>query len=325
MNNRYSNHRSGPPGRRFHRRNERRRNDRGDGRPNSKGPSEAERRFFSKVSIDPQPRIRLESGSSEWTARAVDLLCPIGRGQRGLIVSPPKSGKTTFLKQICQAITSAEPAMKVYCLLVDERPEEVTDFRRSVTADVWYSSSDEAYGHHIDTANRLMKKAIEEADQGADVMILLDSLTRLARVHNSQVRGVGRTLSGGVDSEGLLIPRRIFGTARKIEGGGSLGILATILVETGSRMDDVIFQEFKGTGNMELVLSREIAEQRIFPAINIRETGTRREERLLSEEELKGTRLLRQALASMSPVQAAQALQELLQKTTSNQQILTSL
>ncbi len=284
-----------------------------------------ERRFLSRISIDPAPRIYLEKGLSELTTRAVDLLCPIGKGQRGLIVSPPKSGKTTLLKHICQAITVAEPTMKVYCLLVDERPEEVTDFRRNVTAEVRWSTSDQPYENHIRVAKELMRQAMEQADSGLDVMVLVDSLTRLARVHNSATRGTGRTLSGGVDAQGLLIPRRIFGSARKIENGGSLGIIATILVQTGSRMDDVIFQEFKGTGNMELVLSREVSDRRIFPAINIRETGTRKEELLFSPEELKGTHTLRAALASMKDGEAAQTLVDLLKKFPTNKLVLSSL
>lgn len=296
----------------------------------SRGPQrekqdEAERLFFSRTSIDPSPRLSLEKGSSEMTVRAMDLLCPVGCGQRGLIVSPPKTGKTTFLKQITQALTKGYPDLKVYCLLIDERPEEVTDFRRNVDAEVRWSSSDQPYENHINVARELMKQAIREADSGKDVMILLDSLTRLARVHNSAVRGQGRTLSGGVDSEGLLIPRRIFGSARKIENSGSLGILATILVETGSRMDDVIFQEFKGTGNMELVLSREVAERRIFPAVNVKASGTRKEELLLTPEELKASYTLRQALASMNEIDAAQALQDQLKAHPTNKQLLASL
>ena len=297
-------------------------------RPSDRQPvrqDEAERRFLSRAAIDPQPRIRLESGLSEPTVRAVDLLCPIGRGQRGLIVSPPKSGKTTILKHLCQAISKAEPEMKVYALLIDERPEEVTDFRRNVPGEVRWSSSDQAYDHHIRVADELMKQAVREADEGKDVMVLIDSLTRLARVHNSAVRGHGRTLSGGVDAQGLLIPRKIFGMARKIENGGSLGILATILVQTGSRMDDVIFQEFKGTGNMELVLSREVSERRIFPAIDIRESGTRKEELLLSPEELKATHTLRAALAGMDRIQAAQVFVDRLLQYPTNQGLLSSL
>ena len=210
-------------------------------------------------------------------------------------------------------------------MLIDERPEEVTDFRRSVTADVRWSSTDQPYENHIRVAQQLMKQAVDEADAGHDVMILIDSLTRLARVHNNAVRGGGPTLSGGVDAQGLLIPRKIFGTARRIENGGSLGIIATILVQTGSRMDDVIFQEFKGTGNMELVLSREVSDRRIFPALNIRESGTRKEEKLLSEEELKASHLLRAALASMGDVDAARTFTELLQKYPTNALVLASL
>ncbi len=293
--------------------------------PQREVESPAEVQFFSGISIDPAPRIQLAKALAEPTIRAMDLLCPIGKGQRGLIVSPPKSGKTTFLKHICQALTAAEPEMKVYCLLIDERPEEVTDFRRSVSAEVRWSTSDQPYENHIRVAKELMKQAVEEAASGKHVMILIDSLTRLARVHNNAVRGHGRTLSGGVDAQGLLIPRKIFGTARNIENGGSLGILATILVQTGSRMDDVIFQEFKGTGNMELVLSREVSDRRIFPALNIRESGTRKEEKLFTPEELKASRTLRQALAGMSEVEAAQALTELLRKYPTNQAIVGSL
>jgi len=285
---------------------------------------EAEVSFLSKVSIDPAPWLELEKGSSEPTTRAIDILCPIGKGQRGLIVSPPKSGKTTFLKHICQALTKSQPDLKVYCLLIDERPEEVTDFRRNVDAEVRWSSSDQSYENHIKVAEDLMKQAVQEADSGKDVMILLDSLTRLARVHNSQVRGRGRTMSGGVDSEGLRIPRRIFGMARNIEGGGSLGILATILVDTGSRMDEVIFQEFKGTGNMELVLSREASDRRIFPAIDVRKTGTRKEEKLLPDENLKKIYLMRSALANMSDLDASQTLVDLLANNKTNLQALHS-
>lgn len=293
--------------------------------PSTPVQSDTEKRFFARVSIDPAPRIKLETGLPELTTRAMDLLCPVGKGQRGLIVSPPKSGKTTFLKHLCQAITKAEPTMKVYVLLIDERPEEVTDFRRSVTAEVRWSSTDQPYENHIRVAQELMKQALEEAEAGHDVMVLIDSLTRLARVHNNAVRGSGRTLSGGVDAEGLLIPRRIFGTARNIEGKGSLGILATILVQTGSRMDDVIFQEFKGTGNMELVLSREVSDRRIFPAINIKETGTRKEELLLDPRELKASHTLRAALADMSEIDAAQTLVTLLTKYPTNDLVLSSL
>ncbi|BBI62576.1 hypothetical protein HSBAA_38820 [Vreelandella sulfidaeris] len=211
------------------------------------------------------PRIYLEPGSQERTVRAMDLITPIGMGQRGLIVAPPGSGKTTMLKHICQAVAEAHPEIKLYALLIDERPEEVTDFKRSVSAEVHASSSDESYTHHVNMADKLLETARKQAGEGHNVMIVIDSLTRLSRVHNAEQRGNGRTMSGGLDSRAMEIPRKLFGAARKIENGGSLTILATVLVDTGSRMDQVIFEEFKGTGNMELVLSRDVANQRIFP------------------------------------------------------------
>ncbi len=286
---------------------------------------EAESRFLASTAVDPSPRIRLEDGSQELTMRAIDLICPIGMGQRGLIVAPPGSGKTTFLKHICQAVAKSRPEIKLYCLLIDERPEEVTDFRRSVTAEVRWSSSDETYEHHISTADQLMRQVYREAGAGENVMIVIDSLTRLARVHNAESRASGRTLSGGVDARALEIPRRIFGSARKIENGGSLSILATILVDTGSRMDQVIFEEFKGTGNMEIVLSREISNRRIFPAIDIAKSNTRKVELLLEADELEGMGKLRRAFAELGPVEAAKALVEALQKYPANQELLASL
>ncbi|MBF0569462.1 MAG: transcription termination factor Rho [Candidatus Omnitrophica bacterium] len=285
---------------------------------------EAEARFMAGTPIDPTPRIRLEDGSSELTMRAMDLICPIGMGQRGLIVAPPGSGKTTFLKHICQAVGKGYPQVKLYCLLIDERPEEVTDFRRSVTADVRWSSSDQEYEHHVQTADELMRQAMREAGAGENVMVLIDSLTRLSRVHNAERRSSGRTLSGGVDARAMEVPRRIFGSARKIEHGGSLTILATILVETGSRMDDVIFEEFKGTGNMEIVLSREISNRRIFPAIDIAKSATRKMELLLEPEELKRVEMMRRVLAGMSPVEAAQKILEVLQKYPTNKDLIAA-
>ncbi len=292
---------------------------------NARPSAEADRKFLAGTVIDPSPRIRLEDGSKELTMRAMDLITPIGMGQRGLIVAPPGSGKTTFLKHLCQAVTACHPEVKLYCLLIDERPEEVTDFRRSVKADVRWSSSDDSYDNHISTADKLMKQVYREVGEGANVMVLIDSLTRLTRVHNADCRSSGRTLSGGVDSRALEIPRRIFGAARKIENGGSLSILATILVSTGSRMDDIIFEEFKGTGNMEIYLSREISGRRIYPAIDISKSGTRKEERLLAPEELEPVRKLRGMLASMDPVQAAKTLVDALQKYPSNQALLSAL
>ena len=286
---------------------------------------EAEARFFAGTAVDPSPRIRLENGSAELTMRAMDLICPIGLGQRGLIVAPPGSGKTTFLKHICQAVAKSSPSIKLYCLLINERPEEVTDFRRSVAAEVRWSSSDETYDHHIRTADELMRQAFREAGAGQNVMIVIDSLTRLARVHNAERQSSGRTLSGGVDARALEVPRRIFGSARKIEHGGSLTILATILVQTGSRMDEVIFEEFKGTGNMEIVLSREISTRRIYPAIDIAKSGTRKEELLLGPAELEQVRKLRRALAGLGPVEAAKTLVEQLEKYPANKELLSTL
>jgi transcription termination factor Rho len=287
--------------------------------------SEAEARFLAGVPIDPSPHIRLEDGSKEFTMRAMDLICPIGMGQRGLIVAPPGSGKTTFLKHICQAVAVSQPQMKLFCLLIDERPEEVTDIKSAVTADVRASSSDQDYEHHIRVADTLMQDVFRLAGAGENVMIVVDSLTRLARVHNAERASSGRTLSGGVDARALEVPRRIFGAARKIENGGSLSIMATILVDTGSRMDQVIFEEFKGTGNMEIVLSREISNQRIFPAINVGASNTRKKELLLSKEELEAGDKLRRMLLGCNPVESAKTLVELLQKYPTNKELLLSL
>jgi transcription termination factor Rho len=286
---------------------------------------EAERKFLAGTAIDPSPRLRLESGSKELTMRAMDLICPIGMGQRGLIVAPPGSGKTTFLKHICQAVAKSVPDVKLYCLLVDERPEEITDFKRSVPAEVRSSSSDETYDHHIKTADDLMHQAYREAGEGKNVLIVIDSLTRLSRVHNADRRSSGRTLSGGMDARALEIPRRIFGSARKIENGGSLTILATILVQTGSRMDDVIFEEFKGTGNMEIFLSREVSSARIYPAIDIAKSGTRKEELLVEPKELEQVRKLRRTLLELGLVAGAKTLVEELEKHGTNKELLAKL
>lgn len=301
---------SGPGGQRF-------------ARPDNRPPQKSadEEAFQAKTSIDPRIWLPLEKGSSELTARGIDILCPIGKGQRGLIVSPPKAGKTTFLKNICQALAKCDPNLLLYSLLVDERPEEVTDFKRNVPGEVHASSNDRPYEEHIRVAQNLLAKAVREVNAGKDVVILLDSLTRLARVHNSSATGT-RTMSGGLDSRALEIPRRFFGMARNIEEGGSLTILATILVETGSRMDDIIFQEFKGTGNMELVLSRAAAEQRIFPAINIRASGTRKEELLIPPADLEKIFKLRRALSGIEEVQAASIFVEFLQKHKTNAEAL---
>ena len=281
-----------------------------------------QKRFSNGVAINPFECIRLELGSRQLTARAIDLVAPIGMGQRGLIVAPPGCGKTTILKHICQAVGEAYPEIKLYALLIDERPEEVTDFKRSVPAPVHASSSDESHEQHVRVANELLNTARREAGEGQDVMIVIDSLTRLARVHNAELKGSGRTMSGGVDARAMEIPRKMFGAARKIENGGSLTILATILVDTGSRMDQVIFEEFKGTGNMEIVLSREIANQRIFPALDIAKSSTRREELLLNSKDIENIRVLRRALTSLKPVEGAKKLVELLESYPTNAELL---
>ena len=290
--------------------------------PPSRQMDDVERKFLAGTPVDPSPRIRLEDGSKELTMRAMDLICPVGMGQRGLIVAPPGSGKTTFLKHICQAVAKSRPEVKLYCLLIDERPEEVTDFKRVVPGEVRSSSSDQSYEHHIAIADELMRQVFREAGAGANVMVVIDSLTRLARVHNAQRPSGGRTMSGGVDTRALEVPRRIFGAARKIENGGSLSILATILVETGSRMDEVIFEEFKGTGNMEVVLAREIANHRIFPAIHIAKSATRKMELLVEPDELKRIEALRRGLAGLNPVEAAKILVDHLQNYPTNKELL---
>jgi len=257
----------------------------------------------------------------------MDLLCPIGKGTRGLIVAPPKTGKTTFLKHICNAAHAADPKIKIYVLLIDERPEEVTDFKRSVPAlcEVHASSNDRSYDEHIALAETIFRKATAEAAAGADVLILLDSLTRLSRVHNVNTRNSSRTMSGGLDARAMEIPRRFFGAARKIEEGGSLTIVATILVGTGSKMDEVIFQEFKGTGNMELVLSRPAAEARVFPAIDVRASGTRKEELLIPPAMLESIWKLRRALAERSDLDASKDMVEMLKKYPSNDKLLATI
>ncbi len=280
------------------------------------------KRFLNGIAINPSQCIRLELGSKQLTTRAMDLIAPIGMGQRGLIVAPPGCGKTTILKHICQAVGEAYPEIKLYALLIDERPEEVTDFKRSVPAKVHASSSDDSYEQHVRVANDLLDTALREAGEGHNVMIVIDSLTRLSRVHNAEVKSSGRTMSGGVDARALEIPRKLFGAARKVENGGSLTILATILVDTGSRMDQVIFEEFKGTGNMEIVLSREVANLRIFPALDIAKSSTRREELLLNSKDIESIRGLRRALTPLKPIEGARRLVELLKEHPTNAELL---
>ena len=287
-----------------------------------KSIDDPQKRFLNVVAINPTQCIRLELGSEELTTRAMDLISPIGMGQRGLIVAPPGCGKTTILKHICQSVGKAYPDIKLYALLIDERPEEVTDFKRSVPAEVHASSTDSSYEQHVRVANQLLNTARKEAGLGHDVMIVIDSLTRLSRVHNASRKSSGRTMSGGLDARALEVPRKLFGSARKIENGGSLTILATILVDTGSQMDQVIFEEFKGTGNMEIVLSRKIADQRVFPALEIAKSSTRREELLISSKDLEKVRVLRRALSHLKPLDGARKLTELLEKYPTNAELL---
>jgi transcription termination factor Rho len=281
--------------------------------------------FQDLVSVNPQEAFRLSAEQNEISLRVIDLITPIGRGQRGLIVSPPKAGKTTLLEQLGQAVAKNHPEVHLILLLIDERPEEVTHFRRSVRAEVLASSADSASDAHIRLSRLAMERAKRLVESGRHVVILLDSLTRMGRASNREQGPGGRTMSGGVDNRALLFPRQFFGAARNCEGSGSLTILATALIDTGSRMDEVIFQEFKGTGNMELILDRAIADRRGFPAVDVLKSGTRREELLCSPEELKQRHVLRRALADLAPVEAAQFLIDKLQKTQSNTAFLQTL
>lgn len=283
-------------------------------------------RFDDLIPTFPEERITLETVPNEVSTRVIDLLAPIGRGQRGLIVAPPKAGKTTLLKKIAHAVVTNEEDIKVIVLLVDERPEEVTDFRESVTGvEVIASTFDEPPANHIRVAEFAHERARRIVEAGGNVMILLDSITRLARANNLVTPPTGRTLSGGLDSSALHWPKRFLGAARNIREGGSLSILATALVETGSRMDDVIFEEFKGTGNMELHLSRRLEERRIFPAIDILKSGTRREDLLLGEDVLAKMWLLRKVMSDMDPAEAMDMLLSRLNRTKTNAEFLSTL
>jgi transcription termination factor Rho len=272
--------------------------------------------------IDPHEHIRLENNPEQLTTRVMDLFTPIGKGQRGLIVAPPRTGKTVLLQHIAQAVTINHPEMHLMVLLVDERPEEVTEMRRTIRGEVVASSSDRDASSHVRLAELVMERAKRLAENGRQVFVLLDSLTRLARAYNKTVGNSGRTMSGGVDSKALEVPKRLFGAARVFEEGGSLTVLGTALVETGSRMDDVIFEEFKGTGNMELVLDRKLADRRIYPAINLAESGTRKEERLLTPETLRRVTLMRRHLIDLPPVPAMETLLQQMGKSASNQAFL---
>jgi transcription termination factor Rho len=281
--------------------------------------------FDNLTPFYPVERINLETASKEYTMRVMDLLTPIGKGQRGLIVSPPRAGKTVILQKIANSITTNQPEIVLIVLLIDERPEEVTDMERSVKAEVVSSTFDEPAERHVQVADMVLEKAKRLVEYKKDVVILLDSITRLARAHNTVVPHSGKILSGGVDSNALHRPKRFFGAARNIEEGGSLTIIATALVETGSRMDEVIFEEFKGTGNMEIVLDRRLADRRIFPAIDINRSGTRKEELLLSKKELSRVWVLRKFLNEMNPIEAMEFLQDKMRGSKNNDEFLDNM
>ena len=278
--------------------------------------------FTRLTTLSPDQQLYLETADGRMTTRVIDLFCPIGKGQRGLIVAPPRTGKTTLLQDIARGTLENHPECKIIILLVDERPEEVTDFKRCIeNAEVYASSNDEPLANHIRVAEIAIERAKRLVEVGADVVFLLDSLTRLARAHNA-VRGSGRTMTGGLDIRALEKPRQLFSTARNTEEAGSLTILASTLIETGSKMDELIFQEFKGTGNMEMVLDRKIAELRIWPSVNLAASGTRREELLLTPEALEGAQFLRRALLNQKPIEATETLIQRLEKTKTNAEFL---
>ncbi|MDO4288058.1 MAG: transcription termination factor Rho [Eubacterium sp.] len=279
-------------------------------------------RFERLTPVFPDERITLETDRDTISTRIIDLFSPMGKGQRGMIVAPPKAGKTTLLKEIAQGIRANHPEIELIVLLVDERPEEVTDMKRCIDADIVYSTFDQPPANHISVAEIVLERGKRLLEQGKDAVILVDSLTRLTRANNLVVEPSGRTLTGGLDPESLYFPKKFFGSARNIENGGSLTILATALVETGSRMDDIIFEEFKGTGNMELHLERELAERRIYPAINLSRSGTRREEKLLSPEELRVSYQIRKLYGGTSAVQLTDKIISILEKTADNQAFL---
>ncbi|TKJ47839.1 transcription termination factor Rho [Candidatus Aerophobetes bacterium Ae_b3a] len=291
---------------------------------NEEDPEKARERtvFENLTPLFPQKRIVLENDSADISTRLIDLICPVGKGQRGLIVAPPKTGKTIFLQKIAHGIAVNHPEIELMVLLTDERPEEVTDMQRSVKGEVAFSTFDEPPKNHIRVAELVIEKAKRLVEQKRDVVILLDSITRLARAYNLVIPTSGKILSGGIDANTLHHPKRFFGAARKVEEGGSLTILATAIVETGSKMDEVIFEEFKGTGNMELRLTRELAERRIFPAIDMNRSGTRKEELLLSDKELSMIWALRNYLNRQNYKEPIEAVIEVMKKTENNKQFL---
>jgi transcription termination factor Rho len=278
--------------------------------------------FDNLRSVYPESRLHLETKDGDVSMRIMDLIAPIGKGSRGLIVSPPRAGKTVLLQDIAHAITANHPEVALIVLLIDERPEEVTDMQRTVKGEVVSSTFDEPPARHVQVAEMVIEKAKRLAEHKKDVVILLDSITRLARAYNTVVPPSGKILSGGVDSNALHKPKRFFGAARNIEEGGSLTIIATALVDTGSRMDEVIFEEFKGTGNMEVILDRKLVDKRVFPAIDIQRSGTRKEELLIPKEDLQRTWILRRVINPLSPVEAMELLTDKLSKTRNNQEFL---
>ncbi|MCI0548753.1 MAG: transcription termination factor Rho [Candidatus Rokubacteria bacterium] len=295
------------------------------------GPHQAPARprsiFETLTAIQPHERLRLETTPDELSMRVMDLVTPIGKGQRGLIVAPPRAGKTILLQQIAKAVIANHPEVTIIILLVDERPEEVTDFRMTLgkSAEIAASTNDNPYKQHIKLTEQVLEKAKRMVEQKRDVLILFDSLTRMTRAYNNNLPTRGRTMSGGIDAQAFLGPRAFFGAARKIEQGGSLTIIGTVLVDTGSRMDQIIFEEFKGTGNMELNLSRELADRRIFPSFDMVRSGTRREELLFTEDEVQRVRRLRRVLSDMKPIDAMEALLDKLHLTRTNAEFLKSL
>ena len=282
--------------------------------------------FETLTPIYPNERLHLETNNEkDLSSRLMDIICPIGKGQRGMIVAPPKVGKTTLIKKIANSISQNNPEIELIVLLIDERPEEVTDMKRSIKGEVIYSTFDELPEHHVKVAEMVLERAKRLIEQNKDVVILLDSITRLARAYNLTVPASGRTLSGGLDPAALHKPKKFFGAARNIENGGSLTILATALVETGSRMDEVIFEEFKGTGNMEVVLDRSMSEKRIFPAININKSGTRREDLLLSKQELSTMYAVRKALSTMQQAEVTEDFINEVMRTKNNAELVERL
>jgi transcription termination factor Rho len=294
------------------------------GEVNGEHPEKASKRkrFDELTPIYPDERLKLETTSKEYAMRIIDLMSPIGKGQRGMIVAPPKVGKTTLLKKIANSITANNPEVELIVLLIDERPEEVTDMKRSIKGQVIYSTFDELPEHHVKVAEMVLERAKRIIEQNKDVVILLDSITRLARAYNLSIPSSGRTLSGGIDPAALHKPKKFFGAARNIENGGSLTILATALIETGSRMDDVIFEEFKGTGNMEVHLDRKLSEKRIFPAIDVNKSGTRKEDLLLTPKEYETVFALRKALNSLPVADVTEQIISQMTQTQNNEEFL---